>query len=117
MGDTPKTLEGVPVVSSRPFHHCFPILIAGQETSDLGYHPVQFHYLQGVPPLQSIIILVYINKDLIQDLLPYAHNLLENFGLQCGCTSPYPHSEHVKDIMELNGFCHMPFNDDGDNLP
>ena len=99
MGDTPKPLEGVPVVSSCPFHHGFIIQIAGQEMADLEDQPVHFHYLQGVPLFQLIISLVYINKDLIQDLLPHACILLEDFGLQCGCPSPSPHFEHVKDIM------------------
>ena len=30
--------------------------------------------------------------------------------------SPSPHSEHVNDIMELNGFCQTPVNDDRDDL-
>ena len=40
-----EILEGVPVVSAHHFHHGLPIPIAGQETSDLGDHPLPFQYL------------------------------------------------------------------------
>ena len=95
LGDTPKPLEGVPVVSAHHFHRGFPIPIAGQETADLGDHPLSFQYIQVAPLFQRIISLVYINKYFIQDLLLHACNLLECFGLQCGCPSPSSHSEHV----------------------
>ena len=41
---------------------------------------------RAFPLLQSIISLVYTNKDIIQNLLPHACILLEDFGLQCGHT-------------------------------
>ena len=48
---------------------------------------------------QCVISLVYINKYLIQGLLSYDHNILEDFGIQYGCLSNYPLYESMKDIM------------------
>ena len=72
LSDTPGPLEGVPIVSTHPISHGFPIPISGQESADLGSHPVTLQYLQGVPPIQCVIGLVDIHKYLIHDLLLHA---------------------------------------------
>ena len=84
---------------------------------DLRDHSAPFQYFQVSPPVHCIIILVCINKYLIQDLLLHAHNIMEEFGLECGRFSPSPRFEPVQYIVELDGIHQMRVNDDINDLP
>ena len=76
LGDTPGPLEGLPVVSSHPCRHGSPIPISGQELEEMGSHPIPLHHHPVTPLVQCVIGLVDIHKDIIQDLIPHAHNIM-----------------------------------------
>ena len=68
----------------------------------MGAHPVPLQYFQGMPPVQRIIGLVDLYKDLLQNLLPQYRDLLKFFGIQVGCPCSSPSYESVKNVVELN---------------
>ena len=80
-------------------------------------HSVSLKDFQASAPVQGFILLVQLQKYCIQDLLPHAHYLMDQFVLKGGGTSAATYPETMEDVVELNGGGEAETDNDRHHLP
>ena len=51
---------------------------------------------QAPGPVQGIVILVQVQEDRMEDLLPRGYNLMNQLDLKCGCSCTVTYPESVE---------------------
>ena len=68
-------------------------------------------------PVQVIVHLMEVKKNIIEELLPYLHKILEKLVFKGGSTHPPFSAEFMKVFVEVNGRSDPVFHDPHNRLP
>ena len=104
-------------VSAGPGHHGKAVPVCTEDSDLPGADPIHCKDIKASIPIQGIICLLEVQKNLEEDRLPHGHKLLEKLGLKGSGLYSLACPEPVQQILKLDVWRESAVQEAGNCLP